>query len=79
MGKLSYKDQERAGKVAKHMLVSLWGRLYSDGRRPGSHRRMAPFITAKGRRIISEKISPLGDRVKRIHTDGFIISDKNTE
>jgi len=40
---------------------------------------MAPFISAKGRRIISEKIRPLGDRVKRIHTDGFIISDKNTE
>ena len=37
----------QAGKVAKHMLVSLWGRLYSDGRRPGPHRRMAPFISAK--------------------------------
>ena len=69
----------QAGKVAKRMLVSLWGRLYSDGRRPGPHRRMAPFISAKGRKIISEKIKPLGDRVKRIHTDGFIISDKNTE
>src|SRR4051812_34666105 len=40
---------------------------------------MAPFISAKGRKIISEKIRPLGDRVKHIHTDGFIISDKNTE
>ncbi|PKY40427.1 hypothetical protein RhiirA4_415849 [Rhizophagus irregularis] len=69
----------QAGKVAKHMLVSLWGRLYSVGRKPGPHRRMAPFISAKGCRIISEKIRPLGDRVKRIHTDGFIISDKNTE
>ncbi|CAG8721559.1 5463_t:CDS:2, partial [Racocetra fulgida] len=27
----------QAGKVAKHMLVSLWGRLYSDERRPGPH------------------------------------------
>ena len=40
---------------------------------------MAPFILAKRHKIISEKIRPLGDRVKRIHTDGFIISDKNTE
>ncbi|GBB97185.1 hypothetical protein RclHR1_29330001 [Rhizophagus clarus] len=69
----------KAGKVAKHMLVSLWGRLYSDGRRPRPHWRMAPFISVKGCKIISEKIRPLGDRVKRIHTDGFIILDKNTE
>ena len=69
----------QAGKVAKHMLVSLWGRLYSDGRRQGPHRRMAPFISAKGRKIVSEKIRPLGDRVKRIHTDGYIISGKATD
>ena len=50
----------QAGKVAKHMLVSFWRRLYSDGRRPGPHRRMAPFISAKGRKIISEKIKTLG-------------------
>ena len=69
----------QAGKVAKHMLVSLWGRLYSDGRRPGPHRRMAPFISAKGRKIISEKIRTLGERVKRIHTDGYIILGKTTD
>ncbi|PKY55946.1 hypothetical protein RhiirA4_475832 [Rhizophagus irregularis] len=69
----------QAGKVAKHMLVSLWGRLYSDGRRPGPHRRMAPFISAKGRKIISKKIRPLGECVKRIHTDGYIISGKATD
>src|SRR5688572_6520574 len=40
---------------------------------------MAPFISAKGRKIISEKIRPLGDRVKRIHTDGYIISGKATD
>ncbi|CAG8755989.1 17052_t:CDS:2, partial [Racocetra fulgida] len=32
-----------------------------------------------GRKIISEEIRPLGDRVKRIHTDGFIISGKATD
>ncbi|GBC01803.1 hypothetical protein RclHR1_43380001, partial [Rhizophagus clarus] len=69
----------QAGKVAKHMLVSLWGRLYSDGRRPGPHRCMAPFISAKGHKIISEKIRPLGERIKRIHTDGYIILGKATD
>ncbi|CAB5381281.1 unnamed protein product [Rhizophagus irregularis] len=69
----------QVGTVAKHMLVSLWGRLYSDGQRPGPHRCMAPFISAKGRKILSEKIRPLGDCVKRIHTDGFIISGKATD
>ncbi|GES77022.1 hypothetical protein GLOIN_2v1772900 [Rhizophagus clarus] len=69
----------QAGKVAKHMLVSLWAQLYSDGRRQGPHRRMAPFISVKGRKIISEKIRPLGDRVKRIHTDGYIILGKATD
>ncbi|CAB4432473.1 unnamed protein product [Rhizophagus irregularis] len=70
----------QVGTVAKHMLVSLlWGRLYPDGQRPGPHRRMAPFISAKGRKILSEKIRPLGDCVKRIHTDGFIISGKATD
>ena len=44
------------------MLVSLWGRLYSDGRREGPRRRMAPFIAASGRNIVSEKIKSLGDR-----------------
>ncbi|KAF0383809.1 hypothetical protein F8M41_011718 [Gigaspora margarita] len=69
----------QAGKVAKHMLVSLWGRLYSDGRKPEPHRRMALFISARGRKIISEEIRPLGDCVKCIHTDGFIISGKATD
>ncbi|GBC05734.1 hypothetical protein RclHR1_00640022 [Rhizophagus clarus] len=73
------EEDGKVEKVAKHMLVSLWGRLYSDGRRQGPHQHMAPFILAKGRKVILEKIRPLGNCVKRIHTDGFIISDKNTE
>ncbi|KAF0497942.1 hypothetical protein F8M41_020619 [Gigaspora margarita] len=40
---------------------------------------MAPFILARGCKIISEEIRPLGDRIKRIHTDGFIISGKATD
>ncbi|CAG8780751.1 30817_t:CDS:2, partial [Racocetra persica] len=66
----------QAGTVAKHMLVSLWERLYSDRRRPGPHRRMAPFISARGCKTVSEKIRSLGDRIKRVHTDGFILSGK---
>ncbi|CAG8474768.1 12990_t:CDS:1, partial [Ambispora leptoticha] len=73
------QEGRQAEKAAKRTLVSLWGRLFSDERRPGPHRRMAPFISARGHKTISEKIIPLEDRVKQIHTDGFIISSKNTE
>ena len=69
----------KAGKVAQHMLVSLWGRLYSDGRRAYPHQRMAPFIIARGCKIVSEKVRTLGDRLKRIYTDGFIILGKITD
>ncbi|CAG8440699.1 17207_t:CDS:2 [Dentiscutata heterogama] len=68
-----------AGKVAKYMLVSLWGQLYTDRRRPGPHQCMAPFISAKGRKIISKKIRPLDERIKRIHTNGYIILGKATD
>ncbi|CAG8762976.1 8689_t:CDS:2, partial [Racocetra persica] len=44
--KIKHKGGQ-ASIVAKHMLVSLWGRLYSDRRRPGPHRRIAPFISAR--------------------------------
>ena len=40
---------------------------------------MVPFILARGHKIASEKIKLLGDHVKRINTDGFIISGKNSE
>ncbi|CAG8684807.1 25357_t:CDS:2, partial [Racocetra persica] len=47
----------------------------ADRRRPGPHRCMAPFILAKGRKTVSEKIRSLGDRIKHVHTDGFILSE----
>jgi hypothetical protein len=40
---------------------------------------MALFISARRRKIISEEIRPLGDHIKHIHTDGFIISGKVTD
>src|SRR6185369_3061459 len=33
----------------------------------------------RGRKIVSERIMSLGDRVKRIHTDGFIIAGNTTD
>jgi hypothetical protein len=41
----------------------------------GEYPRIAPFILAQGRKIISKTIEPYKDKVKRIHTDGFILSE----
>ena len=60
------------------MLVSLWGALserqkdmnYSD------HSQIKPFILALTRKAILEQTKPIINKVKRIHTDGFIVSDQ---
>lgn len=39
----------------------------------GEYPRIAPFILAQGRKIISNYIEPYKDNVKRVHTDGFIL------
>jgi hypothetical protein len=41
----------------------------------GPHRRMKPFILALGRKTITDIIRPLNVYVKRIHTDGFILTN----
>lgn len=41
----------------------------------GEYPRIAPFILAQGRKIISETIEPYKDKVRRIHTDGFILEE----
>ncbi|RHZ83557.1 hypothetical protein Glove_91g112 [Diversispora epigaea] len=41
----------------------------------GEYPRIAPFILAQGRKIISKTIEPYKDKVKRVHTDGFILSE----
>jgi hypothetical protein len=38
--------------------------------------RIAPFLTASARNMISEAMRPVIDRVKRVHTDGFIVDGK---
>jgi len=41
----------------------------------GEYPRIAPFILAQGRKIISENIEPHKDKVRRVHTDGFILEE----
>ncbi|CAG8779739.1 12173_t:CDS:1, partial [Rhizophagus irregularis] len=38
--------------------------------------RIAPFLLARGRKITSEAIQPYKDKVRRIHTDGFILEEQ---
>ncbi|CAG8797550.1 23552_t:CDS:1, partial [Gigaspora rosea] len=72
------KEGGTAGKVSKALLVSLWGVLCEqrNGQNYGIHPRIKPFLLASARKRISEIVKPLGDQVKRIHTDGFIVAGK---
>jgi hypothetical protein len=38
--------------------------------------RIAPFILAKGRQLLSQTIEPYQDSIKWMHTDGFISSEE---
>src|SRR6185369_17131320 len=80
-GNILYKIKKEggtAGKVSKALLVSLWGVLCEqrNGHNYGTHLRIKPFLLASARKRISEIVKPLGDQVKRIHTDGFIVAGK---
>ncbi|UZO20575.1 uncharacterized protein OCT59_012998 [Rhizophagus irregularis] len=39
----------------------------------GKYPRIAPFLLAHGRKMTSELLEPYKDKVRRIHTDGFIL------
>ncbi len=41
----------------------------------GEYPRVAPFLLAIGRKMISETIQPYKDCLKRVHTDGFILEE----
>ncbi|CAB4481492.1 hypothetical protein RhiirA5_405880 [Rhizophagus irregularis] len=56
--------------------LSTWENPRKNGK-VGPHRRMKPFILAFGRKTITELIKPICNQVKRIHTDGFIMTDSN--
>jgi len=43
----------------------------------GEYLRIAPFLLAQGRKIISETVEPYKDKVRRIHTDGFILEESS--
>lgn len=45
----------------------------------GEYPRIAPFILAQGRKVISCSIQPYKDKVRRIHTDGFILEEEAGE
>ncbi|GET55694.1 hypothetical protein GLOIN_2v1849173 [Rhizophagus irregularis DAOM 181602=DAOM 197198] len=42
----------------------------------GEYPRIVPFLLARGRKITSEAIQPYKDKVRRIHTDGFILEEQ---
>ncbi|CAB4420166.1 unnamed protein product [Rhizophagus irregularis] len=42
----------------------------------GEYPRIAPFLLAHGRKITSEILEPYKDKVRRIHTDGFILEEQ---
>ena len=41
----------------------------------GEYPRIAPFILAQGRKVVSQSIEPYKDKVRRVHTDGFILEE----
>ncbi|UZO10301.1 uncharacterized protein OCT59_001892 [Rhizophagus irregularis] len=42
----------------------------------GEYPRIAPFLLAHGRKMTSELLEPYKDKVRRIHTDGFILEEQ---
>jgi hypothetical protein len=41
----------------------------------GEYPRVAPFLLAHGRKTTSELLEPYKDKVRRIHTDGFVLEE----
>ncbi|GET55703.1 hypothetical protein GLOIN_2v1472929 [Rhizophagus irregularis DAOM 181602=DAOM 197198] len=42
----------------------------------GEYPRIAPFLLAHGQKMTSELLEPYKDKVRRIHTDGFILEEQ---
>ncbi|CAG8836199.1 5141_t:CDS:2, partial [Racocetra persica] len=72
------KEGGIARKVSKALLVSLWGVLCEqrNGQNYSTHLQIKPFLLASAQKRISEIVKLLGDQVKRIHIDGFIVAGK---
>ena len=58
-----------------------WTFQFSNPGNPfkGEYPRIAPFLLAQGRKIISEAVEPYKDKVRRIHTDGFILEESPSQ
>ena len=41
----------------------------------GEYPRIAPFLTSVARKTVSEIIRPHSDKVRRVHTDGFVLEE----
>lgn len=64
-------------QISGEMISTSWVCQFSNPGNlfKGEYPRIAPFILAQGRKIISETIEPYKENVKRVHTDGFILSE----
>ncbi|RGB21304.1 hypothetical protein C1646_778418 [Rhizophagus diaphanus] len=73
------REGGHAGKAAKELLVSLWGVLCEqrNNRFYDPHPRIKSFLLSLVRKTISETVEKFGDKAKRIHTDGFVISEQD--
>ena len=72
----------REGEILDHIIP--WGKdnwtiqcSRPDNLFEGEYPRIAPFLLAIGRKMISETIQPYKDSLKRVHTDGFILNESN--
>ena len=64
-------------QISGEMMSTSWVCQFSNPGNlfKGEYPKIAPFIIAQGRKIISETIEPYKEKVKRVHTDGFILSE----
>ena len=52
---------------------------YPDNTFKGEYPRIAPFLTSVARKTVSEAIRPHVNKVRRIHTDGFILEEDSNQ
>jgi len=45
----------------------------------GEYPRIAPFLLAAGRNLISKTIEPYKYCLKRVHTDGFVLKESSAQ
>ncbi|CAG8849912.1 30892_t:CDS:2, partial [Racocetra persica] len=64
--------------IKKEGRIAGKGILYEqrNGQNYSTHPQIKPFLLASARKRISEIVKPLGDQVKCIYTNGFIVAGK---